>query len=189
MTRSYDMTNRGRAATLTRQRVVSVAESLLRERPVSEVTLPVIAAGAEVSVQTVLRHFGSRDGCLAAVAERVRDRVAKQREGLPAGDRSAAIAALVAHYEAEGQLVVHLLAEAATDEWAAAFVQYGMAYHRSWVGRYLAAGREHDSTDIDALVAATDLMVWKLLRLDLGRSPAHVAAVMSRLVDGIEELR
>ena len=185
--RSYDMTNRSLASAQTRDRIVSTTERLIGQRPIGDVTLQAIAEGAGVSVQTVLRHFGSRDGCLAALAERVRGRVAEQRGELPTGDVPTAITALVAHYEAEGPLILRLLGQETGDAWAAAFVGYGRDYHRDWVRRFLSCDPGDDGTTIDALVAATDLSVWRLLRLDLGRTPAQVGAAMLLLVNGVRE--
>ena len=85
MPRAYDNTKRARAAGRTTERIVAATEALLAGGPIGDVTLQAIAAGAGVTVQTVLRHMGSRDGCVRAVAERVRARVDAQRGGtLPA---------------------------------------------------------------------------------------------------------
>jgi AcrR family transcriptional regulator len=187
--RSYDNTKRARAAARTTERIVAATEALIAGGPIGEVTLQAIADGAEVTVQTVLRHMGSRDGCIAAVGERVGARVAAQRGGTEPGDVDAAVAALIAHYEAEGRLVLNLLAqelggEAAPREAAEA----GRAYHRAWVERCFGPWPgDPDPERIDALVAATDLYVWKLLRLDLGRSVHATEAVVARLVRSVLE--
>jgi AcrR family transcriptional regulator len=204
MPRAYDNTKRARAAARTTQRIVAATEALLADGPIGDVTLPAIAAAAEVTVQTVLRHMGSRDGCIAAVAERVGARIDAQRGGTEPGDVDAAIAALIAHYEAEGRLVLNLLAQEASGEAVPReAAEAGRAYHRAWVVRCFgpwphAAGsdgddpqaadpQEGDAQRIDALVAATDLYVWKLLRLDLGRSREATEAVVARLVRSVLE--
>ncbi len=188
MTRSYDMTVRGRRAARTTERIVTATEALLREGPLGEVTLEAVARGAGVSVQTVLRHMGSRQGCLEAVGARVRARVQEQRSRAGPGDVRGALMELVAHYEAEGRLVLHLLAQEGVEPFARGAAATGRDYHRAWVRRCL--GNSADPPDpetLDALVAATDLYVWKLLRLDLARSPGEVTRVMIRLVQGILE--
>lgn len=188
MTRTYDMTNRARLSSQTRERIVSATENLLGSGPIDEVTLLAIAADAGVTVQTVLRHMDSRDGCFQAVRERVQRRVQHQREPCAPGDVAAAISALTAHYEADGRLMLNLLAQEARDGFAADAASSGRAYHRAWVDRCLgpSLGRRDDQT-LDALVAATDLYVWKLLRLDLGRSAEQCEAVVTRLVHAILE--
>lgn len=188
MTRTYDMTNRARSTSLTTERIVSATENLLASSPIDDVTLLAIARDSGVTVQTVLRHMGSRDGCVRAVGERVQQRVQRQREASTPGDVSGAIAGLVAHYEADGRLVLNLLAQETRDGFAAEAVGRGREYHRAWVERCLGPLlREQNDQTLDALVAATDLYVWKLLRLDLGRSAAECEAVITRLVHAVLE--
>lgn len=185
MTRAYDMTRRARRAAETGERIAEVTERLLAERPVEAVTLQGIAEGAGVSVQTVLRHMGSRDGCFEAAKERVRARI-EARRGTPPGDLDRAIGELLVHYESEGRLVLNLLAQESSHPLAREASMEGRAYHRAWVARCFG---ELDEVTLDALVSATDLYVWKLLRLDLGRSPEATAAVVIRLVRAVLESR
>lgn len=189
MPRAYDNTRRARAAARTTERIVAATEALLADGPIGDVTLPAIAAGAEVTVQTVLRHMGSRDGCIAAVAERVGARIDAQRGGTEPGDVDAAIAALIAHYEAEGRLVLNLLAQEGSGEAVPReAAEAGRAYHRAWVERCFGPWPHGpDPQQLDALVAATDLYVWKLLRLDLGRTREATEAVVARLVRSVLE--
>ncbi len=188
MTRGYDMSLRSRLADETRDRILEATERLLAHEPIGSVTLAAIADEAGVSVQTVLRHTGSRSGCFELVAERVRERIHEQRGGTEPGDVDGALEGLLLHYEVEGTLVLSLLAQEKVDPTAGEAVREGRAYHRAWVERHLGpclaeGGRE----TIDALVAATDIYVWKLLRLDLGRSKADARRVMHRLVTSILE--
>jgi len=192
-TRSYDMTLRAQRAAETTARIVASAEALLLERPLTEITLKAIADGAGVTVQTVLRHMGSREGCFEAVGARLAERVAAHRGVSEAGDVPGAIEGLLAHYEADGRLVLKLLSqESGSDPLARHAAATGRAYHRDWVRRCFAPwlgehGGAGERTRVDALVAATDLYVWKLLRLDLGRSRADTEAVILRLVTSVLE--
>ncbi len=136
MTRTYDMTRRAQSAVRTTQSIADSTEALMASRPVQDVTLSVIAAEAGVTVQTVSRHMGTREGCFRTVAARVDDRVRRQREASSPSDVSAAIASLVAHYEMEGRLMLNLLSQEFGDEpFAAEAVSRGRAYHRDWVQR------------------------------------------------------
>lgn len=183
MTRTYDMSRRSAQAEQTADRIVAATEALVAGGPLSDVTLAAIAERAEVTVQTVLRHMGSREGCLEAVGRRVAARIAQQRGHTDPGDVPAAIAELMAHYEAEGQLVLNLLAqEHASRDTAARAVAEGRAFHRAWVERCFGPLMpEMNQETVDAVVAATDIYVWKLIRLDLGRSRSQTAAVIERL--------
>jgi AcrR family transcriptional regulator len=191
-TRSYDMTRRAQLAAETSERIVDATEALLAEGPLAGVTLGAIAGRAGVTTQTVLRHMGSRDGCLEAVGRRLTARVEEQRGSTTPGDVPGAVQDLVAHYEAEGRLVLNLLTAAdAVDPFAERAAEAGRAYHRAWVERCFAPALARCDADaserLDALVAATDLYVWKLLRLDLGRSRASTEAVVRRLVRAVLE--
>lgn len=183
MPRTYDNSRRSRLAAETTERIAETTEMLLAGGPIGEVTLQAIADGAGVSVQTVLRHHGSRDGCIGAVGERLLARIEDQRGRTPPGDVDAALTALLDHYEAEGRLILNLLAQEESDLTARSAVQEGRDYHRAWVERVF--GPRISSSDrevVDALVAATDIYVWKLLRLDLGRSREDTFSVLHRLV-------
>lgn len=189
MARTYDMSRRSAQAEQTSDRIVTATETLVASVPLAEVTLAAIAEGAGVTVQTVLRHMGSREGCVAAVATRVAARVAQQRGHTEPGDVPAAVAELITHYEAEGRLVLNLLAqEQGPDGTAAHAVAEGRAFHRAWVERCFGPLLpELSQESIDAVVAATDIYVWKLLRLDLGRSAAHTQSVIERLTSAALE--
>lgn len=189
MRRTYDNTRRAAAAAATTERIAAVTESLLVEGTVASVTLQAIADRSGVTVQTVLRHMGSREGCFAAVRERFLARVDAHRAHTPPGNIEAAIAGLLAHYEADGRLVLNLLAQVASEPLAQEAASAGRAYHRAWVERCFGPrlGVGDRELAIDTLFAATDLSVWKLLRLDLGRSPEATSAIVTRLVRAVLE--
>lgn len=185
MTRTYNNARRAAAAAATTEQIVTAAEALLLDGPLTGLTLQAVAERAGVTVQTVLRHMGSRDGCFAAVRDRFIARVDAHRAHTPPGDVAAALAGLLAHYEADGRLVLNLLTQESTDPLAQQAAASGRAYHRAWVERCF--GPLADTVTIDALVVATDLSTWKLLRLDLGRSAEDTAATITRLVTAILE--
>ncbi len=184
MKRSYDMSRRSISAEQTTENIVDAAEKLMATSAMADITLAAIASHAGVTVQTVLRHMGSREGCLEAVGRRVETRVQGQRGHTPPGDATAAVAELVDHYEAEGVLVLNLLGqEQSAPEAAARAVADGRAFHRAWVVRCFGPLMPNTrQANVDAVVAATDIYIWKLIRLDLGRSRAATEAIINRLV-------
>jgi hypothetical protein len=105
------------------------------------------------------------------------------------GNVSVAIKHLITHYEKEGKLVLNLLArEQSGDSLAADLTNRGRAYHREWVQKLLVpASAENSSNQIDALVAATDIYTWKLLRLDIGRTRKDTQTVMMLMVQKLTE--
>ncbi|HEY7850198.1 MAG TPA: helix-turn-helix domain-containing protein, partial [Ktedonobacterales bacterium] len=61
-TRRYRMTSRATAAAETAQRILRATTDLYMERWLEDLTLEEVAARAGVTVQTVLRRFGSKTG-------------------------------------------------------------------------------------------------------------------------------
>jgi AcrR family transcriptional regulator len=183
MARPYDRTRRAEAAARTADRILDATGARMLAQPAGSITLQQVADDAGVTVQTVLRHMGSRDGLIERFAARTRARILARRTPATRGDPDAALAALLDHYEQDGPLVLALLSQESVDELARAGVAEGRATHRAWVLEHLLADRPAPSTAVvDAAVAATDLSVWKLLRLDLGRSREETATVVRRLL-------
>lgn len=185
MSRKYDNSTRAEQAARTNEAIGEATEQLLASSAFGSVTLQTIAERAGVTVQTVIRHMGSREGCMMAARDRVAARISEQRGHTAPGDFEGAIREVVDHYEAEGRLVLNLLAqEGAGDSFADEAASAGRTFHRAWVERCFEVS---DKEVVDAIVAATDLYVWKLFRLDLGRSYEDTRNAIRRLVYGVLE--
>jgi AcrR family transcriptional regulator len=184
------MTKRTNNSEKTKDRIVKSTEVLLATGPLAGVTLPAIAKGAKVTVQTVMRQMGSRDGCLAEVAKIVSDRVDSQRGHAKPGDVDSAISVLMEHYESESALILNLLEQSNKDEtFAKRAAESGRVYHRNWIEHCFGPHiKDLDKETVDSLVAATDIYLYKLLRLDMRRSFKATKAVIKRLVRGILEV-
>jgi len=189
--RGYRQTLRAQKTAETDDRIVAEAERLFSTEPFDRVTLAAITEAAGVTIPTLQRRFGNKEGVFAAFGDRVRARVQKQRGAPPAGDVRAALAELMAHYEAEGRMMWHLLRQEQDVPMLKRALAEGRAFHRAWVESVFADALVPESTPkarrarADALVAVTDLFVWKLLRLDLGRSRADVAASIAAMAEAV----
>ncbi|MEV0714506.1 TetR/AcrR family transcriptional regulator [Asanoa sp. NPDC050611] len=184
--RGYTMRARGDAKAATRQRILRAALELSEEKMTIEITLDEVASRAGTSVQTVLRHFGSRDGMLDAAVESVSADVVEERRA-PPGDPAAAVRAVVSHYERRGDFVLRMLSQE-HDPRIAAVVGPGKLLHRAWVEEMFApqlAGRADREALVDVLVVATDVYAWKLLRRDRGLPVPTVEARMLTLIAAI----
>jgi AcrR family transcriptional regulator len=188
MARQYDMSKRSQQAQQTTEKIISATEELLKELPLSEINLNAIASKSDITVQTVLRHMESRDGCIKAVARRVAERIEKQRQMGNPGRTGEAVRNLVEHYEAEGDLVLNLLAQENEDPAVAEFTNQGREYHRRWVRHSFFLNSYQPSRELmDAMVAATDIYTWKLIRLDMGRSKVETTNVIQCTVHKLLE--
>ena len=169
-TRGYTMTHRARAVGETRQRILDASVALHAERLVADISLEDVAGRAGVSVQTVLRHFGSRTGLVEASVEHAREAVVAERR-TPVGDVAAAVRTIVDHYERRGDGVLVMLAQEPHQELMARVTADGRRLHRAWVEEVFAPHLDaaaDRATLTDLLVVATDVYTWKLLRRDRG---------------------
>lgn len=187
--RGYRMVARANAAERTHRAIIDATAALFWERDPDQITLETIAARAGVTLQTVLRRFGSKDAVFAAAAEVKSAEVARSREPDRPGDRAAALRALFASYEEMGELNWRLLRFEGQSDAVHRILVGARAGHRDWVARTFAdilpgrgARRERR---LDALFTATDFYVWWLLRHDLGRSRAQTEANMLVVVDAV----
>jgi len=177
-TRRYEMGRRAEAVAATRAAILDAALALGDPRA----SLAQVAERAGGSERTVLRHFGTREGLVAAAIREGSARVEAERFAVPPGDLDAAVANLVEHYEREGDGVLRLLAEEGADEGIDAILAEGRAMHRRWVEQKLGPllGRLDARTRrrrLAQLVAACDVYAWKLLRREsrLGRAETERA--------------
>jgi AcrR family transcriptional regulator len=164
-------------------------EERLRADWYDQITLEGVADSAGVTVATVLRRFGSKDGLLEATWRRMGEGFLLRRAVLP-GDARGAVRAVVREYEAYGDLVVRALAQEERFPVFKPASDVGRRGHREWVEGSFAPNLEGLSPAqrrhrIDGLVTALDLYVWQLIRRDMGRSAAHVERVMLDLVAGV----
>lgn len=187
------MTKRAAATAQTRRNVLEAAFALWRERSLAEITLQDMAESAGVTVQTVLRHFGSKEGVIeAAIQEDIGD-IRAHREQAPVGDLEQALEIVLQHYERDGAAVLRNLDVEARVEAARVVAASGREGHRSWCARvfapYLPSPTSSQYAErLDGFVAATDLYLWKLLRLDNGRSLDQTRAALRALLDGLAQL-
>jgi AcrR family transcriptional regulator len=160
---------------------------LLLSHWIDEITLDEVAVSAGTTRQTVIRLFGGKDGLLeqviALVSARAEPRVSLPRDASP----RAAIKALIAHYEAVGDMVVRFLAQEERHSALRPLLAQGRREHRAWVterfgstrGGLNARERERQTT---RLIVATDIYTWKLLRRDLGKSRDEVLTLMVDII-------
>ncbi len=184
--RPYRLGARAEAARASAERMVEAFVGRMREGWFEEIRLEDVARDAEVSVQTLIRRFGGKEGLLEAAIERVGQEVRARRAASP-GDLDATLRALVEDYEASGDLVLRVLAQEERHSALRRATDVGRAGHRAWLAEAFApalaplppAERERR---LDALVVVTDIYLWKLVRRDMGRPIDELFALMQRLV-------
>lgn len=175
------MTARAEAAAATAERILDATAELFWERPTDQIVLAEVAERAGVTVQTLIRRFGGKEGLIAATAEREVAKVAMERR-VPADDPEKAVDVLLDHYDTAGRGALRLLAAEESSPVLAELAEAGRAMHRQWCADAFPAALE-DLTGatrkrrLAQIVAVCDVYTWKLLHLDagLGRSQTRTA--------------
>jgi AcrR family transcriptional regulator len=185
------MQRRAAHAAETRQRIREAAVQLsLEGHWYDEVSLRQIAKRAGVALQTVVNHFGSKDGLLSAVLEQPVPAEMMTRSTADPDDIPAAIDLLVADYELAGDGIFRWLALEERVPALAPLIARGREEHRNWVSRTFTAaldglGGSARADRLDLLVCATDVLTWKQLRRDRGLSKAKTRGAIVQLVEAL----
>lgn len=188
--RPYKMTARAAAASATGDRILDAATSLFWEGPTDALKLDDVARRAGVTVQTVIRRFGGRDGLLVAAAVRESARVAASRAVAEAGNIPYAVANLVQHYEEMGAGVLRLLAEEGRTAGLAPILAQGRLVHRDWCAAafspFLGPLPDEDRrVRLAQFVAICDVFTWRVLRQDCRLSIAETQAALIGMIGAI----
>jgi AcrR family transcriptional regulator len=185
--RTYRMVARAEAAAATRERLLGAAWQRFSERHFEDVRLADVAADAGVSAQTLHAHFGTKDALFAAAWGWKMAPEGARRDSAPVGDVDAAVRVLYDSYDLDGDAVLRLLAQEERIPAVREMADNGRAWHRAWVQRTFAplldglsgAVRERR---LVALVVATDLLVWKLLRREMGLGRRKAERIVTEMV-------
>lgn len=167
------MVARAEAAAATQERLLASAWRHFSEHSYEQVRLADVAAGAEVTVQTLHARFGTKDDLFVAAWVWAIGPEGTRRDNAPTGDVRAAVRLIYDSYEFQGDAILRLLAEEDRIPAVHVMAESGRAWHRAWVERTFAplltgvrgVARERRFV---TLVVATDLLVWKLLRREMG---------------------
>ena len=183
------MVVRAQAAEDTMRRIANATVALFRDHDPGDISLEAIAARSGVTLQTVLRRFGSKDRLFVAVANLMHAEVLREREPERSGSPRAAMAALIASYERLGELSWRLLRFEAQNLALHQILVKARASHRSWIAATFAGAIPRRGAArtraMDALFAVSDFYIWKLLRKDLGHTRAQTEAAMVGLVEAV----
>ena len=181
------MVARAEAAAATRDRLLASAWRHFSERPFEGVRLTDVAADAGVSAQTLHAHFGSKDALFVAAWGWRMVPEGARRDSAPIGDVLTAVRVLYDSYDADGDAVLRLLAQEERIPAVHEMADAGRAWHRLWVERTFAplldgvSGGDRERRLV-ALVVATDLLVWKLLRREMGLGRKTAEQIVTEMV-------
>jgi AcrR family transcriptional regulator len=190
--RPYRMQARAKATEATRLRILEAVEAAFEELLFDEITLAAIAERAGVSVQTVLRHFETKDALMVASLLHAGGKMGADREVLPTGDLDEIVGVLVDHYEKFGDRVLRMLAKVDREPTLRQLAELGRTFHLEWCKQAFSPALEDlrgakRERRIAQFVTGTDIYVWKLLRRDRGLSLPQTKLAMRELLEPLME--
>ena len=186
--RQYRMKARARSTEATKEAILDAASTAFEELLFDEITLAAVAERSGVSVQTILRHFESKEKLFMASYIRTAEQMGEDRGPLPIGDAKEIVDDLVDHYERFGDRILWMLAQEAREPTLKNLADLGRIYHLQWCRQAFApalkglrgAKRERR---LAQFVACTDIYVWKLLRRDRELSLKETKLAMRELLE------
>lgn len=187
-TRVYTMTARAAAAEKTATHVIDAMLDRFGRLPYDQIRLDDVAADAGVTVQTVIRRFGSKAELMRSTFERELQRIAAAREAGDSTQVEAILTDLVSHYETHGSLILKSYAEGGMVDGLAPLIAAGRDYHLSWCRRTF---EPHIDPDLDAsaherrlaqVTAICDATTWRILRMDAGLDADQTSLALREMV-------
>jgi AcrR family transcriptional regulator len=181
------MVARAEAAAATRERTLRAAWRHFSDHAYEQVRVADVASDAGVSEQTVYSRFGTKDQLFVAAWVWAMGREGERRDQAPVGDVREAVRLLYDSYEAQGDAGLRVLAEEDRIPAIRQMTDAGRAWHRDWVERTFApllAGSRGPARErrLVALVVATDVLVWKLLRREMGLDRATAERIVIEMI-------
>jgi AcrR family transcriptional regulator len=189
--RPYKQVARAEAQERTRDALLDAAIDEFYGDRWQKTSLEALSARAGVTKQTLLRHFGSKDGLLLQALIRSASQVFDQRWSVPPGDIERAVANLLDHYEAWGERALRIGAwQSNGPAVLAKLSQMARQVHYDWVGYVFAPWLEGlEETECErrraTLIALCDVQTWWLISNDLGFARAELQVTLTKAIEAI----
>jgi AcrR family transcriptional regulator len=184
--RGYQQKVRAESAEASTRRIIEAFLKRAESEWFDKVRLEDVATDAGVTVQTVIRKFGNKTGLLDAAHRHMGKTVMVRRATIP-GDVDRAVDALTRDYEEAAPLILRLLDQEQIHAALKPVLDAGRRGHREWLEQTFAENLNalpaaRRQAMLDALVVAADIYVWKLLRVDMGRSLAAYKQLVRQML-------
>ena len=181
--RPYSKVARAQSEERTRAALIEAADEAFLSGPWNRTSLESIARNAGVTKQTLLRHFGSKDGLLEEALRRGYQSVVEQRFSAPTGDIGGAIDNLLDHYESVGGRAMR----SSNLELTGPLGDLGRRareLHYAWVehafGAWLNGRPNRERARLRAaLIAVCDVQAWSILAHDLKLPRSEIKATLT----------
>jgi AcrR family transcriptional regulator len=188
--RPYNKVAREEAQQRTRDALLDAAVEEFYEDRWQKTSLEGLAEKAGVTKQTLLRHFGSKDGLLLKAIMRTGSQMFDQRWSTPRDDVKGAVANLLDHYEDWGERSMRIGAWQGGPAFLSILSQAAREVHYDWVeyafAKWLEPLPEKERARVRAtLIMLCDVHAWWLLSNDLGLPRPEVRTILVKAIEGI----
>jgi AcrR family transcriptional regulator len=187
--RPYKQVARAEAQQRTRKALLDAAVEEFTQGHWEKVSLQDLASRAKVTKQTLLRHFGSKEGLLMQALASGAAEALEQRWSAQPGDIEGAVENVLDHYEAWGERSLRIGAwlEGGNPD-LVRLSQMARLMHYNWVEYAFSPQLERRQGDErvrcrGALIALCDVHTWWLLSHDLGFDRATVRATLTTAIE------
>lgn len=188
MARPYQQGARAEQAEATKTRIFDAAYELLISFSYDEVTLDAVAAKAGVSVQTVLRHVGSKEGLVTAGVERWSPQEDARRVAA-VGDIRAIARILADRYEELGEVTKRYVALGERIPALADAMDRARFGHRAWLEEHFApwlqVPRAERSRRTAILFSATESYSWTTWRTSFGMTRPQAQRALAEHLEAL----
>jgi AcrR family transcriptional regulator len=183
------MSSRAEDVANTRKRLLEAAMRHFVSQPFEEVRLREIAEEAKVTAPTLHAHFQSKEQLFVSAYMWWGQGQLADRDSAPIDDPPRAVGILFDHYEAHGDGILRVISQEERIPTIKTMTDAGRVLHRQWVSRTFEPSLEGLTGKVrerrlSALVIATDLLVWKLLRREMGKSRREAEQIVVDMIAG-----
>lgn len=175
---------------LTHQRILDAVRNLSLDFWLDEITLNMIADQANVSVQTLFRHFDSRHELIEKSVEHFIQVLQDNGSESQAVSVQSIVDNLLNKYEQSGNWIFRLQSQEKRFPGLTKWNQMWQEIRREWVQYnfmvYLQALSDTNHRELeDLLIGLTDVHFWKAYRHDLGKSLEETRQIWVRVLRAV----
>jgi len=192
--RKYEMRARSQAAEKTSKNIMTALGQLWLERSIHEITLEMIAEKAGITVRTILRKYGSKEGLMEASMKSDPAGINAIKDEAQPGNIEQIVSTLMKEYEYTGMAGFRTLAVEKEFPMAARVLKKGREMHTKWCEKVFADFLPEKNTKkynvmLGAFYAASDVYKWKLLRIDLGYSKEETEKIFIKTLRALTKTK
>ena len=184
------MVRRQQQSEATAARILDAAWQRFSTLSYETVRLSDVAADAGVSVQTLHMRFGTKEELFTAAFRRWMAEQGRSRVSARVGDIDDIVRVLYDNYDDQGEIGLRMIAQEDRIPAIRVDTDAGRLWQRRWIGEvfapFLTAAPPRARADLhDALIVSCDILTWKLLRLEMGRSTGDARRIVHAMITGI----